>query len=142
MNRTLLRWGFLLFLISLLTGFVIPALKSPRLGLAAHTIAVVSSLIVIAVAIIWDSLRLTATTKRILHWTWIAVGYGNWLGTLLAAIFGGSQLMPVTGSTVTPTPAQEMIVTLTIIPISVLSLAAVLMVLWGLRGNLSSDASN
>ncbi len=142
MNRSLLRWGFLLFLFSLITGFAIPSLKSPRLGLSAHTIAVVSSLIVIAVGVIWDSLKLESSTKRFLKWLWVVVGYGNWLGTLLAAIFGGSQLMPISGSNVTPTPAQEMIVTTVIIAVSVLSLAAVLVVLWGLRGNLRGDSSN
>ena len=142
MNRSLLRWGFFLFLLSLLTGFAIPSFKSPRLGLSAHTIAVVSSLIVIAVGIVWDSLELGSTTKRYLKWLWVVVGYGNWFGTLLAAVFGGSQLMPVTGSKVPPTPAEDMIVTAIIIPISMLSLLAVLMVLWGLRENLRGVASN
>ncbi len=141
MNRSLIRLGFLLFLLSLLTGFLVPALKSPRLALSAHTIAVLSSLVLIAVGIIWNSLRLGAGAKRLLFWLWVLACYGNWLGTLLAAMFGGSQLMPIAGANAVSSPGQETVVMIVIISIGLISIIATLMVLWGLRGN-SADGKS
>jgi len=135
MNRSLIRWGFVLFLLSLATGFAVPMLKSPRLGLSAHSIGVMSGLMLIAVGVIWDKLNIGAAGRRVLYWLWVAMGVGNWAGTLAAAYFGGSQLMPIAGGGQTAAPAGEMLVTIVIIAVSVISVAAVSMVLWGLRGN-------
>ena len=40
MNRRIIRHGFVLILIALVTGFLLPAMKIPRLGLSAHTIGI------------------------------------------------------------------------------------------------------
>lgn len=110
--------------------------------MSAHTIAILSGLVLIAVAIIWDSLKIGDAGKRLLFWLWVVAGYGNWLGTLLAAVFGGSQLMPIAGSNAISPPLQETVVLIVIVTIGLISIAAALMVLWALRGNSGVDTSN
>lgn len=35
-SRNLIRYGILLFLLGLITGFVIPVMANPRMGLSSH----------------------------------------------------------------------------------------------------------
>lgn len=135
MGRRIIRHGFILILLALLAGFAVPAMKVPRLGLSAHTIGLISGLLIIAVGLVWERLRLGDKFKQILNWMWLVVAYGNWLGTLLAAIAGGSQLMPIAGNNAVPEPAIEAIITLIIGIVSLLSIAALLLTIWGLRGD-------
>lgn len=140
MDRSLLRNGFFLFLLALLTGIVIPFLKTARLGLSAHMIAVLGALFLIAVGLVWHRLSLGETTKRFLYWLWHISAFGNWLGTLIAAAFGGSSLMPIASSGVTSTPIQETIVMIVILTTSLVSLVVVSITVWGLRGK--DDVAN
>ena len=52
MDRGLLRHGFVLIAAALCSGFVIPAAKIPRLALSAHTIGVLSGVLLIAVGLV------------------------------------------------------------------------------------------
>lgn len=135
MNRGLIRSGFVLFLLSLITGFIVPVLPIPRLGLSAHTIGVISCLLLISVGVVWDSIIIGPGPKKALHWLWILVGFGNWFATLLAACIGGSTFMPIAGSGATPTGVMAGIVDGVIAGVGIGSILAVLLVIWGLRGN-------
>ena len=48
MNRLQIQLGFVLILISLLSGFGMPFYTSPRLGLAAHVVGITGGLVLIA----------------------------------------------------------------------------------------------
>lgn len=65
---------------------------------------------------------------------WLVVAYGNWLGTILAATFGGSQLMPIAGGSSVPEKIYDVIITVIIGLVSVLSILALCFTIYGLRG--------
>ena len=57
--QELLAWtGMLLVLLGLLGGFAIPVLRSPRIGLSAHTAAIQSGLLLIGLAVVGGRLTL------------------------------------------------------------------------------------
>lgn len=135
MDRSIIRHGFILILLALLAGFAVPSMKVPRLGLSAHTIGLISGLLLIAVGVVWPRFRLSDRSKKVLCWMWLVVAYGNWLGTLLAAISGGSQLMPIAGNNAMPEPVFDVLITAIIGVVSLLSISALLLSIWGLRGD-------
>ena len=134
MNRSLVRLGFLLFLLALITGFAIPELRIPQLGVSAHLIATMGGIALIAVGLVWPSLRLQDGAKRLLVWMWIVAVYGNWVVTLLSGVLGGSHFMPIASGGSAATPVQDMLLSGTIVIVSLDAVLATILVLWGLRG--------
>ena len=134
MSRNLIRLGFILFFLSLVTGMISAALKSPRLGLSAHTIAIMSGTILVVLGLIDSHLNLGATTKKIFFGSWIWATYGNWVTTLLSAIWGTSGITPIAGAGTTGTEMQENIAFILLNTVALASFAAVIITIWGLRG--------
>ena len=52
MNRNIIRHGFVLILLSLVGGLLLPAMSIPRLGLSAHTIGLLSGVLLLALGAI------------------------------------------------------------------------------------------
>ena len=88
MQHLLFVLGLVLFLLGLLTGLVVPALKNPRMGVASHLQGMTNGPLLIIVGLLWPHLNLSHA------WGVFAVvllGYGayaNWLATQLGAIWG------------------------------------------------------
>ena len=59
MADRLIKHGFILIFLALVTGFVILQTESPRLALSAHNIGLLSGILLIAVAGVWARLRLS-----------------------------------------------------------------------------------
>ena len=57
-ERRLLRQGFLLFFLALLTGLVAYQLTNPRMGVAAHVEGVVNGLFLMVLGLAWQRLGL------------------------------------------------------------------------------------
>ena len=92
MNFRLLRYGFVLVLISLALSFFIPAMAVPRLALSAHTIGIMSGILMILVGAIWPAFALGAAPATIMQWCWIYSGYANWLGCIVGAATGAREV--------------------------------------------------
>jgi hypothetical protein len=58
MDKTSLRWGFVLILFAMLGAFLIPVAAIPRLALSAHTVGLLSGLLLIAFGAITPALSL------------------------------------------------------------------------------------
>jgi (hydroxyamino)benzene mutase len=112
MNRLMIRLGFTLILLALLTGFAIPSFANPRLGLAAHTVGVVGGLALVVVGAVAGAFHLGPRATVVFLWSWVYATYANWLGCLLAALTGASRLTPIAGSGTTGTTVTEGIVAL------------------------------
>lgn len=140
MNRTLVRLGFILFFLSLITGMVSSGLINPRLGLAAHTIAIISGILIVLIGIIWDYLNLGSIARQVLFWSWLYMGFVNWLATLLAAISGASMLTPVAGAGSQGGPLSENIVFVLFNTVALASFIGALLILWGLRGKSAAES--
>ena len=133
-KRLLLRSGVLLFLLGLLTGFVIPAVANPRMGLTAHLEGVQNGLVLLVIGFVWPELRLGPRLARVTFWLIMYGTFANWATTLLAAIFGTGAMSPQTAAGFQGTQVEEAIVTVGFISLGIAIVAGTVIVLWGLRG--------
>jgi (hydroxyamino)benzene mutase len=125
--------GMCLFLIGLLTGFAEQHFTNIRMGLAAHLEGVMNGTFLIALGAVWNEVRLLPRTKAIAYWTALYGAYGNWLATMLAAVFGTSALSPITGAGYRGQSWQEGLVTVGFLTVGITIVASSVLVLWGLR---------
>jgi len=99
--------GVLLFGIGLATGFAVPALRSPRIGLSAHVAAIQMGLALVAFGLLGAHLALPgAWAASIAHTLWISF-YVLWLGLVVAAAFGTGGTLPIAGAGQRAEPWQE-----------------------------------
>ncbi|MEY4929775.1 MAG: hypothetical protein RI909_499 [Bacteroidota bacterium] len=126
----------LLFLLGLLTGFVIMQLKNSRMGLAAHLEGVMNGTFLVVAGFVWKELKITATLRKILFWTLIYGTFVNWLSTLLSAILGTSQMTPIAGAGYTGTTLSENLVSCGLATVGLTMVFSLAVMVYGLRGKL------
>lgn len=128
------RLGILLFLLGLITGFLIPMMANPRMGLSSHLEGVMNGIFVLLLGILWSRLRLS---KRGLQWAFGLAVYGtfaNWAVTLLSGFWGaGGAMMPFAAGGFEGTSIQEMMVSFMLISLSLAMIALCVILLFGLR---------
>jgi hydroxylaminobenzene mutase len=133
MNRFQVQLGFVLILLALLTGPVIPVAVSPRLALAAHTVGVLGGLVLIALGALAGSFALGARAAAIMTWSWVYAAYANWFACLLGAVTGASRLTPIAGAGTSGTPGAEAVVAFLLQSLAVASIVGTGLAVWGLR---------
>jgi len=133
MDRTLLRHGFILILLALLTGLVIPAVAIPRLGLSAHTIGLMGGILLIAIASVWQRFELSGKQRAVLYFSWLYSSYVNWLACLLGAIVGAGNVTPVASGGQSGPDYMEVIVAILLGSVALASFVAVGLSLYGLK---------
>lgn len=124
----------------LLTGFAIPVLTNPRLGLSAHMEGLLNGMLLVLLGgVVWDYLKLSDRMEKLVLGLFVFAGYASWFFCLLAAIFGANKNLPLASAGYSALPWQE-------IPVGVgLSLGALsitlacILVLHGLRTGPTSD---
>jgi hydroxylaminobenzene mutase len=123
--------GFVLFFLGLVNGFLIPAGRSPRIGLSGHLAGVQSGTFLIAAGLIWPMMHLwPALAAPIAHVLWISL-YAVWLSLLLGGLFGAGRGLPIAGQGITTTPAKQMVVSVLLIGGSLGTFAATAAALLG-----------
>jgi (hydroxyamino)benzene mutase len=91
MQTLLFALGLVLFVLGLVTGLLIPALKNPRMGLASHLQGMTNGPFLIVVGLLWPHLALSSVWQ-VVTVALLAYGtYANWLATQLAAIWGAGR---------------------------------------------------
>jgi len=125
--------GMCLFLLGLLTGFAEQHFANIRTGLAAHLEGVMNGTFLVALGAVWTEVRLSPRTKAIAYGTALYGTYGNWVTTILAAVFGTSALSPITGAGHSGQAWQESLVTVGFVTVGTTIVASSVLVLWGLR---------
>ncbi len=96
MQTLLFVLGLALFLIGLLTGFAIPALKNPRMGLSSHLEGVLNGMFLVLLGLLWPHIHLPRAWGVTAVALIVYSAYANWLATLLAATWGaGRRLAPI-----------------------------------------------
>jgi (hydroxyamino)benzene mutase len=133
MNRFMMRLGFVLILLGLLTAFAIPSFANPRMGLAAHTVAIMGGLLLVVVGAVAGSFALGPRASAAFTAAWIYATYANWLGCLLAALTGASRLTPIAGASTVGTPVAEGIVAFVFLSEAAAALTGAGLAIWGLR---------
>ena len=124
-----------LFLLGLSVGFVEQKFANPRMGLAAHLEGVMNGTFLVALGAIWTEIRLSVRLKATAYWGVLFGTYGNLVITSLAAIFGTAAMTPMTAMGHRGQPWQESIVTLGFASLGIVIVAALVLILWGLRRN-------
>jgi (hydroxyamino)benzene mutase len=133
MQTVLFTLGLVLFLLGLLTGFAVPALKNPRMALSSHLEAVLNGMFVVLLGLLWPHIHLPNA------WGVTAVGlivyaaYTNWLASLLAAAWGaGRRLAPIAAADHETSTAKEGFINFLLVSLSVAIVAGVGIVIVGL----------
>jgi len=135
MQINLLRHGFFLIFLALCTGFVTPMVALPRLAVSAHTIGVVSGILLIILASLWPAFRLTINQLRVLKFSWLFAAYANWGACVAGAFLGTGRMTPVASADAHGPVLAETLVSAILMSVALFSLLAVGLSLWGLRGN-------
>jgi (hydroxyamino)benzene mutase len=129
----LLRLGVFLFLLGLLTGFAVPAVANPRMGLTSHLEGLMNGLFLMALGLLWPRLGLSSRLLTTTFWIAIYGTFANWAGTLLAAVWGTGRSTPIAAPGLSGTPMQEGVVDFLLISLSIAMVVLCCLVLWGLR---------
>jgi hydroxylaminobenzene mutase len=90
-ERRLLRHGFALFGLALLTGLAAYGLANPRMGVAAHVEGVVNGIFLMVLGLAWSRLHLPPQLEPWAYWAGVVGSYANWAIPLFSAIVGASQ---------------------------------------------------
>lgn len=133
MNISLFRHAFVLILLSFLGGFLIRFMAIPRLGLSAHTIGVLSSVLLIAIGVIWPYFHLSQLQGTWLKWSWFYSSYINWFACIAAGFAGAGKMTPIAAAGHIGSGLAEALVSVLFISVGIASLIAAGLSLWGLR---------
>jgi hydroxylaminobenzene mutase len=140
MNKNAIRHGFILIGLALALGLAIPSMEVPRLGLSAHTIGVLSGVLLLAVGSIWQLFSLSSRQLTVLYWAWLYSSYVNWLAVLFGAVFGSGGMTPVASGDYQGSPFIEGVVTVLLVSVVISSFLAVGLSIWGLRGEKQNES--
>lgn len=124
-RQGLVRHGLTLFLVGLLTGFIVPYVANPRAGLAGHLEGVSNGTFLIALGCAWPLLGLGASAARAVYGLVLFGAWANWTGTTLSAVLGTSKATPIAGAGHAGTPLQENLVFLILAATGLTMVAAV-----------------
>ena|ERR1700742_2406205 len=133
MQTLLFKLGLALFLIGLLTGLAIPALKNPRMGLTSHLEGLLNGMFLALLGLLWPHVHLTHAWGVTAVALIVYSAYANWLGTLLAAAWGaGRKLTPIASGDHEASKPKEAVFGFLLISLSVTIVVGVVIVLVGL----------
>jgi (hydroxyamino)benzene mutase len=131
-SQQVLISGTLLFLLSLLVGFGIPALANPRMGVSVHVAGIESGIALWALGLMWSRMALPEGAQLAVKWLAVPGFYAIFISLLLAALWGTSRATPIVGVGHQAGRLREVIVTVVLSSGSVATLVATAIVLWGL----------
>jgi hydroxylaminobenzene mutase len=134
-GHRLLQVGMLLFLFALLTGLAVPTFAVPRLGLSTHLLGLMQGMFLVVLGLLWPTLRLTRGMGRIGGTLAVYGCLAAWTANLSAAILGaGNSMLPIAAGSSHGSAMQERMISVGLRSAAVSLIAAVMLVLWGLRG--------
>ncbi|MFZ1163668.1 hydrogenase [Mycobacterium sp.] len=133
MQTLLFKLGLILFLIGLLTGLAVPALKNSRMGLSSHLQGVLNGMFLALLGLLWPHIHLSH------RWAVTAImliaysAFANWLATLLAAAWGaGRRFAPIAAGDHHAPAVKEHFVSFLLLSLSLTNVVGVVIVIVGL----------
>lgn len=132
-TRRLAWHGTALFLLGLGTGLAGGHASNPRMGLSAHLEGVMNGILLIALAGIWQEIRLPEALGRATFRLALYGAYSNWCVTVLAAVLGTGSMTPIAAEGRSAAPWKEVLVSLGFGSVALSTLLASALILAGLR---------
>jgi hydroxylaminobenzene mutase len=132
-DRLLIRAGFVLFTLALLTGLVVPAFLNHRMAVAAHLTGVLNALLLIALGLAWGLLAMSPVQARLTRAVFLCATFANWGTSCLAAAWGTSRLTPLSGAGYSAAAWKESVVQVLQVTLALAILAGAMSVVYGLR---------
>ena len=133
MQTLLFTTGLALFLLGLFTGFAVPGMKNPRMGLASHVEAHMNGMFLVLLGLLWPFVELSATWETATVAVLVYGAYANWFATLLAALSGaGGRMMRIAAPDHEGSAAMEGIIKFLLISLSIADVLGVAAVLFGI----------
>ena len=132
-DRVLVRAGFFLFTLSLLTGFAIPSFVNPRMGLAAHQTGAMNALVLVALGLAWGLLAMTPVQAKLTRGAFLYAAYVNWISSILAGAWGTTRLTPIAAAGYGAAPWQESVVQALQVSLALAIVAGAVSVVYALR---------
>jgi hydroxylaminobenzene mutase len=124
--------GLALFLLGLFTGFAVPGMKNPRMGLASHVEAHMNGMFLVLLGLLWPFVSLSATWETATVALLVYGAYANWFATLIAGLWGaGGRMMSIAAADHIGSSAKEGIIKFLLISLSVADVLGVGLVLFG-----------
>jgi hydroxylaminobenzene mutase len=123
-ERLLIFTGIALFLAGLLTGFAIPLMDNPRVGLSSHLEGVLNGVFLLALGAVWKRIGLAGRTHSVALGLVLFGTVANWLATLLAGLWGTGAMMPIAAGGRAAAAWQEAVVTAMLFSLSLAMVAA------------------
>ena len=124
--------GLVLFLLGLLTGIAVPALKNARMALASHLVALLNGMFLLLLGLLWPHIHLADAWGITAVVLIVYSAYANWLTALLAAAWGaGRRLAPIAAGDYEASAPKERVVSLLLVSLSLSILVGVGIVIVG-----------
>jgi hydroxylaminobenzene mutase len=125
--------GVTLFLLGLFTGFGVPSMKNPRMGLASHVEAHMNGMFLIVLGLLWPFVALSFAWETAAVALLVYGAYANWFATLIAALWGaGGRMMRIAAPDHEGSAAKEGIIKFLLISLSIADVVGVGLVLFGI----------
>lgn len=131
-DRRLIRHGFILFLLALLTGIAAYRLTNPRMGVAAHVEGVVNGIFLMVLGLAWSRLGFSPRAATWAYWAGLIGAYANWAIPLFSAAVGASQ-PKLAGAGFSAAPWAEGLIQVSPVAGVLAPILCSALVLWGLR---------
>jgi (hydroxyamino)benzene mutase len=109
-DRGILRAGFVLLILAMLTGLAIPVATNHRLALASHLTGLLGALILMVIAVAWPALSHRPLPAKIIRYCFISSAYANWIASALGSIWGTRRFTPLSGGGFSAAAWQEALV--------------------------------
>ena len=119
MQTVLFTLGLVLFLLGLLTGIAVPALKNARMALASHLEGLLNGMFLLLLGLLWPHIHLPDAWGITAVALIVYSAYTNWLATLLAAAWGaGRRLAPIATGDYEASAPKERVVSFLLVSLS------------------------
>jgi hydroxylaminobenzene mutase len=129
----LIRAGFVLIMLALLTGFAVPAFLNQKMAVAAHLTGVMNALLLMALGLAWGILVMSPRQTSLTRGAFLYSAYANWGTSCLAAAWGTTRLTPLSGAGYGAAPWKEAVVQVLQVSLALAILAGAVSVVYALR---------
>jgi hydroxylaminobenzene mutase len=133
-SHRLLQIGVGLLLFASFEGFVIPSLAAPRLGLSAHTLSALQSVLLLALGLVWPRLNLGEVASRIAFYLLVYSTFAILAAYVLGAFWGaGNGTMPLAAGAAHGSAMQESVIKVVGYSSAPTGIVSFVLILWSLR---------